>query len=152
MHEMTEGEIFAVLDEEREADRHRALRCGPAGTVPAHKPSPRVRRKDPETSRAAAESIEPHLSKSQAWLMVLLIGWRKRGKEDFTDKELVDECRTWERNAFSQGLNIIRKGLRAGSGIRTRRHELAEMGKLELVCDEAGEVVTRQRCRVWRLA
>lgn len=134
------------------------MACGPAGSAPHSRLS---RRKDPETSHEAAARVEPELGKSQAWLLKELRWSAGHSKvfcdwsKGFTDKNLHDLLR-------NRG-HTIPRGLRTGSGIRTRRLELARAGKLELVAADgsgvpyredgqyAVELMKRQRSMVWRL-
>lgn len=136
----------AVSQEELDAGMkvQDSLACGPAGSLP--RGSRLSRRGDPEPSHEAAAKVEPELRKSQAWLLGQINAWNgywPKSEIDFTDKEL--------QNFLTGATKPFPVGLRTGSGIRTRRHELAEAGHLELVRDAQGAIVKRQGCRCWKL-
>lgn len=129
-----------------------SLACGPSGSVPEERPL--ARRTDPETSHEAGKGVREGLGRSQAWLLSKLHSWVD-GPTGFTDKQLV-------KALLSFWLNPP-KGLRTGSGVRTRRLELARAGLLELVAEDGSGVAyredgqydvklkKRERSLVWRL-
>lgn len=85
------------------------------------------RKDDPDTSRQAAESIEPHLTEIQAEVLRLI---ESEGVRGMTDEELSDAYGT------------------PGSTARTRRAELAQAG---LVAEAADRRTLRsgRQGRVW---
>ncbi len=79
---------------------------------------PAARKTDPDTSRQAARSVTNLTEKQQAILTTL------KAFGPLTDSELVD---TYNREHARQ-INASLIPLQSDSGLRTRRHELAEAG------------------------
>lgn len=93
-----------------------------------------ARRTDPPTSHAAAESVK-HIRESQEAVLYVL---RRFGP--FTDPELIAKYQeVWSERALPQ---------QSESGIRTRRHELEVMQKVEGCGFRVGQ--SRRNMTVWR--
>ena len=80
---------------------------------------PRARRDDPETSHAAARSVQPHLRENQQALLSVLEG----AEEGYTDEELFDSYLARYNRGIVPG--------QSPSGLRTRRKELVKLGFAE---------------------
>jgi hypothetical protein len=96
-------------------------------TVVSPEPHTLYRRHDPDTSRQAAESIQPHLTEIQKQVLHLI---ELAGFKGLTDEELSEIYGT------------------AGSTARTRRAELAKQG-LVVEAKEKRMLRSGQQGRVW---
>jgi len=97
------------------------------------------RHSDPETSRDAALSIdEAKVTKLQKRIYDFL-----RYAGPMTDEELV--------NAYLLWTDVVGEGYASPSGIRSRRHELVNLG---LVCDTGTRAKLRsgRQAIVWKVA
>jgi len=103
---------------------------------------PKARNTDPETSHEAAASIsEDKLRASQLAVLQLF----KNDRSGFTDYELVriyfDTARQWPSSFPHQ----------SESGIRTRRKELVDMGKI-VDSGERAKLPSGRKAVIWTLA
>ena len=96
-------------------------------TVVSPEPHTLYRRHDPDTSRQAAESIQPHLTEIQAQVLHLI---KLAGLRGLTDEELSQQYGTH------------------GSTARTRRAELAKRG-LVVEAKQKRMLRSGQMGRVW---
>ena len=101
----------------------------PTGPYPA-----RARAGDPDTSHQAAASVtERTITETHRRIMHIL---NDRGP--LTDERIADRY-------------LAQYGLTSPSGLRTRRHELVEMGRVEWTGDTA-KLTTGRQGRVWKLS
>lgn len=99
---------------------------------------PRARRRDPETSHAAARSVTGLNEKRQAVLDLLTV------HGPMTDERLAFEYRT--RTTECGGMLPVQ----SSSGLRTRRAELVDLGLVKMVGES--HLATGRRARVWGVA
>lgn len=105
---------------------------------------PRARRTDPATSHEAAASIgakRANLNQGHVLIVMRVLGGRCTDEELVSAYTEMQQTDMWSKRLAQQ----------SPSGIRTRRKELAEMGKVE----EAGHKVKRRNGRdlkhtIWR--
>ena len=102
-------------------------------TAPTGPYPPRARAGDPDTSHQAAASItERTITEMHRHIVRIL----QMGPA--TDERIADRY-------------LAQYGLTSPSGLRTRRHELVEMGRVEWTGDTA-KLTTGRQGRVWKLS
>jgi len=95
---------------------------------------PAARHSDPQTSHEAADSVK-HITATQEFILKLL-------KRPMTDEELV--------NAYEVARIVGDAPRASASGIRSRRHELADRGLV--CCVGFSRTVSNRKALVWSVA
>jgi hypothetical protein len=96
-----------------------------------------ARNTDPQTSHEAAESVK-HLTQTQVNILKILL----LASEPLSDEQIIDEYQKHFRISGYERVSV--------SGIRSRRHELEVLGRVEL--KGFGRTESGRRCSLWGVA
>lgn len=111
----------------------------PVSSLPLFAEAARARRKDPETSHEAARHVSERLRESQGAVLRVFDAFGP-----MTDEQLLDNYAL-----FGQRNNVP---MQSPSGLRTRRHELVELGKIVFTGRRDQSAGGKIKPRIWRLA